>query len=384
MIIENGNPTLDLNQVPTPAFVVDRQALERNLALLDRVQQQSGASILLALKGFAMFSTFTVLNKTLAGTCASSYHEARLGREEFGGEVHTFTPAYSEKTLKEILPLSNHVIFNSPSQWLRFRPFCQKFADRVKFGLRINPEHSETEVAIYDPCRPGSRLGTRIKDLREADLDGITGLHFHTLCEQDSFALERTLQAVTEKFSDYLEKMDWINFGGGHHITREDYDIEHLCSLITTFKDKYQVKVYLEPGEAVALNAGIFIATVLDIIDNDGNIAILDASAATHLPDILEMPYRPQIIGAGKPGEKTHTYNLGGVSCLAGDHFGNYSFAQPLKIGDRLIFTDMAHYTMVKTNTFNGIPLPTLALCDGKEIKIIREFGYLDFKNRLS
>ncbi|MBN2808986.1 MAG: carboxynorspermidine decarboxylase [Deltaproteobacteria bacterium] len=382
--MENGGVTIDLSRLPSPAFVVDELALKRNLALLDRVQKESGAKVLLALKGFAMFSTFALLNRTLAGTCASSYNEARLGREEFGGEVHTFAPAYSEKTLKEILPLSNHLIFNSPGQWQRFRPLCRKFADRVKFGLRINPEHSETKVALYDPCRPGSRLGTRVQDLRDADLDGITGLHFHTLCEQDSFALERTLQAVEEKFSDYLKKMAWVNFGGGHHITREDYDIDHLCRLISAFREKYQVNVYLEPGEAVALNAGIFVATVLDLIDNHGPIAILDASAATHLPDILEMPYRPGIIGAGQPGEKNHTYSLGGVSCLAGDNFGSFSFAQPLKIGDRLVFTDMAHYTMVKTNTFNGVPLPAIALHDGTENIIIREFGYLDFKTRLS
>jgi len=381
---ENGAITFDVSTVPSPAFVVDLQALERNLAILDRVQQLSGTKILLALKGFAMFSTFPVLNKTLTGTCASSYHEARLGREEFGGEVHTFSPAYSKKTLEDILPLSNHIIFNSPGQWRRFRPLCQKFADRVKFGLRINPEHSETKVAMYDPCRPGSRLGTRAADLKKADLDGLSGLHFHTLCEQDSFALERTLKVIETKFSAYLEKMEWINFGGGHHITRQDYNIAHLCGLITVFKKKFDLNIYLEPGEAVALNAGVFISTVLDIINNNGRIAILDASATTHLPDILEMPYRPEIIGAGKPGEKTHTYNLGGISCLAGDYFGGYSFDHPLQIGDRLIFTDMAHYTMVKTNTFNGIPLPTLAIYDGKEIKIIRKFSYQDFKNRLS
>ena len=384
MILDGDTVTIDLNTVPTPCFIVDQQALERNLAILDQVQQKTTAKILLALKGFAMFSTFPILNRVLAGTCASSIDEALLGREEFGGEVHTFSPAYSEETLRKILEVSNHVVFNSFSQWQKFKPLCQSYSSRVKFGLRINPEHSETKTAMYDPCRPDSRLGIRIADFKEKDLTGISGLHFHTLCEQDSFALERTLKAVETKFGEYFPAMEWVNFGGGHHITRPDYDVEHLCSLINGFKEKYDVNIYLEPGEAVALNAGIFVTTVLDINHQGVDLAILDASASTHLPDILEMPYRPDIVGSGEPWQKKYTYRFGGVSCLAGDLIGDYSFDTPLSIGDKLVFTDMAHYTMVKTTTFNGVRLPSIALCNKGDIKIIREFGYEDFKNRLS
>ena len=384
MILDGDTVTIDLNTVPTPCFIVDQQALERNLAILDQVQQKTTAKILLALKGFAMFSTFPILNRVLAGTCASSIDEALLGREEFGGEVHTFSPAYSEETLRKILEVSNHVVFNSFSQWQKFKPLCQSYSSRVKFGLRINPEHSETKTAMYDPCRPDSRLGIRIADFKEKDLTGISGLHFHTLCEQDSFALERTLKAVETKFGEYFPAMEWVNFGGGHHITRPDYDVEHLCSLINGFKEKYDVNIYLEPGEAVALNAGIFVTTVLDINHQGVDLAILDASASTHLPDILEMPYRPDIVGGGEPWQKKYTYRFGGVSCLAGDLIGDYSFDTPLSIGDKLVFTDMAHYTMVKTTTFNGVRLPSIALCNKGDIKIIREFGYEDFKNRLS
>jgi len=375
---------LDLGGMPSPAFIVDLAALADNCEIFDHIQKRTGAKILLALKGFAMFSTFKLLNRTLAGTCASSTFEARLGREEFGGEVHSYAPAYSRESLTELLSLSDHIIFNSPGQWQRFRSQCRPFADRVKFGLRLNPEHSEAPIPLYDPCRPGSRLGTRAQDLQETDLEGLSGFHFHTLCEQDSHALGRTLNAVRQRFGPRLKKMEWINFGGGHHLTRPGYDLDHLCRLIEDFRRDFEVDVYLEPGEAVVLNAGYFMCTVLDIIDNHGPIAILDASAATHLPDILEMPYRPQIIGAGRSQEKPFTYDLGGVSCLAGDHFGTYSFARPLSIGDRLLFTDMAHYTMVKTNTFNGIPLPALTIFNGESIEIVRKFGYEDFKNRLS
>ncbi|MCB2181962.1 MAG: carboxynorspermidine decarboxylase [Desulfobulbaceae bacterium] len=381
---DNDTLNLDLTQVPSPSFIVDQEALERNLAVLDRVQQATGAKVLLALKGFAMFSVFPLLSKVLHGTCASSIDEARLGREEFGGEVHTFSPAYSDETIREVFELSDHVVFNSMGQWQRYRDLCGKHADRVQFGLRINPEHSEVKTALYDPCRPGSRLGIRRQSLAGVDLKGISGLHFHTLCELDSHALERTLAAVERNFGDLLAGMKWVNFGGGHHISRPDYDVDHLCSLITDFQKKYQVEIYLEPGEAVALNAGIFVTTVLDIIDNDLNIAILDASASTHLPDVLEMPYRPMIIGGGEPGEKPYNCRLGGNSCLAGDEIGDYSFDRPLQVGDKLAFTDMAHYTMVKTTTFNGVRLPTIALYNRGELQIIKKFGYEDFKSRLS
>lgn len=384
MIGADTSINFDVTAIPSPCFLVDQEALERNLATLALVQEESGAKILLALKGFSMFSTFSTLNTVLYGTCASSVDEARLGREEFGGEVHTFSPAYSEETIREVLAVSDHVVFNSMGQWQRFKSLCQEKADTVQFGLRLNPEHSETKTALYDPCRPGSRLGIRQDDLKGADLTGISGLHFHTLCEQDSYALERTLAAVEQKFGNYLPAMQWLNFGGGHHITRPDYNVEHLCTLIRRFRDRYNVTIYLEPGEAVALNAGVFVSTVLDITHNDEDIAILDASASAHLPDVLEMPYRPHIIGAASPHQKKHTYRLGGISCLAGDVIGDYSFDAPLSVGDKLIFTDMAHYTMVKTTTFNGVRLPTIALNNRGTIKIIRKFGYEDFKTRLS
>ena len=385
MILDGETVNLDLHELPSPCFVVDQEALERNIALLDQVQQAAGVKILLALKGFAMFSTFPVLNQVLAGTCASSVDEARLGREEFGGEVHTFSPAYTQETLAQILALSNHVTFNSISQWRHFRPLCEQFAHNVQFGLRLNPQHSEVETPLYDPCAPGSRLGIRKQSLAGFDMDGISGLHFHTLCENDSFALERTIVAIDTTFGEEIASVDWINLGGGHHITRPGYDVEHLCRILTAFKERHGIaELYLEPGEAVALNAGIFVATVLDIIDNEPDIAILDCSVSTHLPDVLEMPYRPVIVGAGMPGEKRHLYRLGGNSCLAGDVAGDYSFDQPLNVGDKLVFTDMAHYTMVKTTTFNGVRLPAIVLANGSQCRVIKEFGYDDFKNRLS
>lgn len=384
MLIENDTLTIDTTEIPSPSFIVDQQALKHNLAVLDHVQQQTGAKVLLALKGFAMFSTFSLLSKTLAGVCASSIDEALLGKEEFGKEVHTFSPAYSEESLKQILNISNHVVFNSPQQWKRFKHLCIPYANNVQFGLRINPEHSEGKVAIYDPCSPFSRLGMTLKEFEKVNLDGISGIHFHTLCEQNSFALERTLKTVEEKFGKYLHQMKWINFGGGHHITRPNYDVDHLCKLISNFKNKYNMNIYLEPGEAVALNAGIYVTTVLDIINNEMNIAIIDGSASTHLPDVLEMPYRPTLIGAGKPNKKQHTYRIAGNSCLAGDIIGDYSFDKPLNIGDKLIFTDMAHYTMVKTTTFNGVRLPIICLYNNGKLQIIKKFDYEDFKNRLS
>ena len=370
--------------IPSPCFVVDYHALERNMAIFDRVQKESGAKCLLALKGFAMFATFPLLKKTLHGVCASSINEAILGCEEFGREVHTFSPAYNEESLKDCLEVSNHLVFNSFSQFERFKTLREEFADKVEFGLRVNPEHSEGEVALYDPCTEFSRLGIVRAEFENKSLAGISGLHFHTLCEQDSYALERTLDAFEEKFGKFIHKMKWINFGGGHHITRDDYDVTHLCKLIKRFKAKYNVEVYLEPGEAVALNAGVLVTTVLDIIHNGMFIAILDTSATAHMPDVLEMPYRPIIKNAGKAGEKAYTYRLGGNSCLAGDVIADYSFDKPLKIGDKLQFLDMAHYSMVKTTTFNGVKLPAIALYRDKKVEIIKEFGYEDFKNRLS
>ncbi|KIH78044.1 carboxynorspermidine decarboxylase [Geoalkalibacter ferrihydriticus] len=377
----------DLSAVRTPAFVVFEEALEHNLAILQKVMDQSEAHILLALKAFAMHHCFPLLRQTLKGTCASGPHEARLGREFFGGEVHGFAAGYSEEDIREMAPVCDHLVFNSIGQWRRFGGLARTLNSKLDFGLRCNPEHVETEVAIYDPCGPGSRLGIIADELDETALDGISGLHFHTLCQMGADALERTLTAFEDKFGRYLERMSWVNFGGGHHISRPDYDVAHLIRIIKGFKARYpHLSVYLEPGEAVALNAGAFVASVLDITRNhDVTNVILDTSATCHMPDVLEMPYRPNIIGAANPREKAHTYRLGGISCLAGDVIGEYSFDRPLQVGDRLIFLDMAIYSMVKTNTFNGVKLPSIYYArkdDG--IELVRKFGYEDFKNRLS
>ena len=376
--------------LPTPCFVVDEARLAANLAVLDGVQRRTGAKILLALKGFAMFSVFPQLKAVLHGVCASSPHEARLGREEFGREVHAFAAAYSDEDMREIAAVADHIVFNSFAQRDRFLGPAREMAARagrtIEFGLRINPEHSEGAVPIYDPCSTGSRLGIRRAAFEGQSLDGISGLHFHTLCEQDAAPLARTLAAVEEKFGRFLPGLRWLNMGGGHHITRPGYDIDLLCHCVTHVRKAYGLDVYLEPGEAVALNAGVLAATVLDVIEADMPVAVLDASAAAHMPDVLEMPYRPGVIGAGEPGEKAWTCRLTGKSCLAGDVIGEYSFDAPLRPGDRLIFLDMAHYSMVKTNTFNGLGLPGIALTDSRTraLRMVRRFGYEDFKTRLS
>ncbi len=370
----------------TPCYVVDEGLLRKNLRILKSVQDRTGCAIVLALKGFAMFSVFPVAREYLSGTTASSLDEARLGFEEFGGEVHVYAPAYKDAELEGILKYASHVNFNSFSQWERYKPLVRSRGGKVKCGLRVNPEHSEVKVALYDPCAPGSRLGIKAEEFRGKDLEGITGLHFHTLCELNSDALERTLEAVEKKFGPYLDRMEWVNFGGGHHITRPDYDIDRLCRLVAGFREKYGVHVYLEPGEAIALNTGVLVASVLDIMPGSPEIAILDTSAAAHMPDVLEMPYRPGISGAEDPGRSPYTYRLGGLTCLAGDIIGEYSFPEPLKVGSRITFLDMAHYTMVKNNTFNGVRLPSIALYDPEknEVRVVRKFGYEDYRNRLS
>ncbi|MFA6172059.1 MAG: carboxynorspermidine decarboxylase [Kiritimatiellales bacterium] len=373
---------MNFQTVPTPGFIVDEAKLQRNLAVLAAVKARTGCKILLALKGFAMWSTFPLFRKTLDGVCASSPWEARLGREEFGGEVHAFAAAYSEADIRELLILCDEIDFNSFAQWKRFKPLFRN--QKTKVGLRINPECSTGRTPMYDPCAPKSRLGITRDQFDGESLDGISGLHFHTLCEQNADSLEITLKAVEERFGEFLPQMDWVNFGGGHHITRPDYDVDLLCRLINDFKKKYGVQVILEPGEAVALNTGVLITTVLDVVHNAGAIAILDCSCTCHMPDVLEMPYRPNITGAGQAGEKAYTYRLAGMSCLAGDVIGDYSFDRPLKPGDRLIFEDMAHYTMVKTSMFNGIHHPLIAIQRGDEVEIVREFHYEDYKNRLS
>ena len=374
---------LDARRLPSPCFVVDEVAVEENLKVLDRIQEQGGAKVLLALKAFSMWSLGPLVAKYLSGTCASGLHEARLGREYFGGEVHTYSAAYSEQDLREVLKISDHVVFNSPAQWRRFRSICPS---GKQYGLRVNPQHSEGAKPLYDPSAPFSRLGTPRDGIRPGDLDGLTGLHFHNLCEQDLPPLQRTLKAFEEKFGDLLKGMQWVNFGGGHHITRPGYQVAALISLVKEFSAKHKLQVYLEPGEAVAWQSGVLVAEVLDTMQNGMPIAILDTSATCHMPDTLEMPYRASIIGAGEPGALPHTYRLGGQSCLAGDVIGDYSFARPLEIGQRLVFEDMAYYTMVKTTTFNGVRLPSIAIWNSASgaLRVVRDFGYEDFKGRLS
>ena len=371
---------------PAPAFVVDLGRLRHNLAILDEVQKRSGAKILLALKAFSMWSVFPVIAKTLHGVCASSPWEARLGREEFGREVHSFSAAFKESDVVELLQSSNHLVFNSFGQLERFRPLWEREAGRVSVGLRVNPENSEGAVEIYDPSAPKSRLGIRRSEFEGKNLSGVEGLHFHTLCEQLFEPLERTARVFEDKFGQYLPGMKWLNLGGGHHITREGYDIDGLVQLIRHFRQKYGVEVYLEPGEAIAIGTGILVSEVLDLTRNEMDLAILDVSATCHMPDILEMPYRPEIEGGFDPGVQPHTYRLGGPSCLAGDVIGDWSFESPLSVGERLAFLDMSHYTMVKTTTFNGIQLPHICTFEPRtgELNVVRSFCYEDFKNRLS
>ena len=378
-----------IQDVPTPCYVVDEAKLIRNLELLKKVQEEAGCRILLAQKAFSMFYEYPLIGQYLAGTTASGLYEARLGREEMGKENHVFSPGYREQEMDEIVSVCDHVIFNSFSQLKKYRDRC---LGRTSMGLRINPECStQGDHAIYDPCAPGSRLGVTLENFKKAlledpdALEGVEGLHFHTLCEQNSDDLERTLRAAEEKFGDYIGQMKWLNMGGGHHITREDYDVELLIRCVRRVKDTYGVEVYLEPGEAVALNAGYLVTEVLDVVDNGIRTLILDASAACHMPDVLEMPYRPPLKDSGKPGEKAYTYRLSSCTCLAGDVIGDYSFDREIGPGDRLCFEDMAIYSMVKNNTFNGIGLPHIAvLSAGGDCRVIRSFGYDDFKCRLS
>ncbi len=372
-----------LRSLPTPCYVIDEERLRGNLEILRGVQERTGAKILLAQKAFSCYHLYPMIGEYLAGTACSGLYEARLGYEKMGRENHVFSAAYRESEIDEIISYCGHIIFNSFAQ-------LDKYRDRVlaagkKIGLRINPECSTQEGhEIYDPCSPASRLGITRRNFRSDDLRGVTGLHFHTLCEQNSDDLEKTLDAVEEKFGDVLPDMEWINFGGGHHITREDYDIPRLERCIKRMQERYGLEVWLEPGEAIALNAGYLVTEVLDLIENDMPIAILDTSAACHMPDVLEMPYRPPLIGSGENGEKRYSYRLGSQTCLAGDVIGEYSFDEPLNIGNKLVFGDMAIYSMVKNNTFNGMPLPAIMLlkADGT-ISQFRTFAYEDFRSRL-
>lgn len=375
---------MDFGNVKTPCFVVDEERLKGNLEILKDVSERAGCEILLAQKAFSMFYAYPLISKYLAGTTASGLYEARLGKENFGGETHVFSPAYREDEFEEILKYADDIVFNSPKQVKKFARRARKAGKSV--GLRVNPQCSTQEGhAIYDPCSPGSRLGTTLANFDEDILPLLDGLHFHTLCEQNSDDLETTARAFEEKFGKYLHGMKWLNFGGGHHITRKDYDREKLVSVVKHFREKYGVRVYLEPGEAVVLNAGYLVTTVLETMNNGMDIAILDTSAACHMPDVIEMPYRPPLMNSGEPNEKEFTYRLGGPTCLAGDVIGDYSFDEPLREGDRLVFEDMALYTMVKTNTFNGMPLPSILYRkESGETVTVKTFGYEDFKNRLS
>ncbi len=372
------------DKVESPCFVVSESALKSNLEVLAYVRKRTGAKVLLALKAFAMYSTFPLISKYLDGVCASGPIEAQLGYEKFGKEVHTFAPAYCDEDMEKVIKYSDVIIFNSIAQWKKYRKLISKSKRKIQVGLRVNPGYSEVEVDLYNPALPGSRLGMLPSALEGEDLTGIDGLHFHALCEQNSDVLVRVLSAFEKSYSKYIKGMKWVNFGGGHHITRKDYNVELLISTINSFKKKYGVQVHLEPGEAVALNCGVLVTTVLDVVHSDREIAILDTSAETHMPDVLAAPYRPNIIGAGKPRELGYNYRLGGLTCLAGDVIGDYSFSKPLKPGDRLVFLDMAHYSMVKTTTFNGVRLPSIALYSKGKVKILKRFGYEAYKERLS
>lgn len=372
------------DKVETPCYVIDERRLRENLEILKRVREESGCKILLAQKAYSAFATYPLIAEYLDGCTASGLFEARLGYEEmakpFGRENHIFSPAYLDEEFDEIAKICGHISFNNIRQYEKFK----ERAAGASCGIRVNPEHSTQEHGIYDPCGEFSRLGTTLANFSELP-DGVKGLHFHTLCEQNADALCETMVAVTEKFGEYLGRIEWLNMGGGHHITRPDYDVDLLIEEIQFERNQYGFDVYLEPGEAIALNAGYLVTTVLDTFKNGMDIAITDASAACHMPDVLEMPYRPNITGAGKPNEKPFTYRLGGNTCLAGDIIGDYSFDEPLKEGDRLVFEDMAIYSMCKNNTFNGVGLPSIYLLkESGELALIKQFGYEDFKQRLS
>ena len=377
---------INFDLFPSPCYVVDEALLEKNLKILKYVQDRTDCKILLATKAFSMYSVFNTIGKYLYGVTSSSLNEARLGYEEMGKEVHIFSPAYRDDEFDKIIEYCDHMVFNSFNQWKKYKNKILAQPKKIQIGLRINPEYSEIKTEIYNPCAKNSRLGITLDDFKKNEelLDGIDGIHFHTMCEQGADVLERTVKAAAEKFGGYLKNMKWLNFGGGHHITKEGYDLDRLIRVIDRVKEKYNTEIYLEPGEAVALNSGFLISTVLDVIKNGIDLAVLDVSAACHMPDVLEMPYRPEVIGAGEAGEFEYSYRLTGPTCLAGDIIGDYSFKKPLKEGDRVIFCDMAIYSMVKNNTFNGINLPSIALYSlDKKAKIIKTFGYDDFKRRL-
>ena len=374
-----------LTDLPSPCWVLEEKKLLKNLMIVKHIKEKSGAKVLLALKGYALWKSFPLLQPYLNGCCASGLHEAKLAHETFGKEVHTYSPAFKEDEIEEIAHISHHLVFNSPSQFKAYAQKAKQINPHLSLGLRVNPEYSESPKEIYNPCGLYSRLGTTLANIDESVLAQCDGLHFHALCEQSADALENVLDHFENKFGKYIPQMKWINFGGGHHITRQGYDVEKIIKLIKNFKAKYNVEVYLEPGEAIGWETGTLVTTVLDIVHNGIDIAILDSSAEAHMPDTIIMPYRSDVRDAGEAGEKAYTYRLAGNTCLAGDIMGDYSFDRPLNIGDKVIFEDQMHYTMVKATTFNGVKLPSIAIeRENGDIEIIRQFGYEDFKNRLS
>lgn len=396
---------IDYTQIPSPCFVLEEAKLRRNLELINSVQQRAGIQIILALKGFSMFSAFPLVKEYLPGATASSLNEIKLINEYMGILAHTYMPAYLDHEFDEVMARSSHITFNSMSQWERFKEKGRKGGEKERsvdfnslppflpssfppsFGIRVNPQYSEVATDMYNPCVPGSRLGVTRDKLPDTLPEGLEGIHFHTLCENDSYTLERTLAALEERFSNLLHQAKWVNMGGGHLMTREGYNTDHLVDLLIRFREKYDVEVILEPGSAIGWQTGVLVSTVLDVLDSQGiPVVILDTSFAAHMPDTLEMPYKPRIIGAyHEPVHGLPTYRLGGMTCLAGDYMGDYSFEEPLQVGDRLVFDDMIHYTMVKTTTFNGVNLPSIGIWkEDNTFQLVRTYGYESFKDRLS
>jgi len=373
-------------ELSTPYWLLEEELLENNLKILQNIKEKTGVKILLALKGYALWQSFPLVSQYLDGCCASGLHEAKLSNEKFQKELHTYSPAFKEEDIEELANISNHLVFNSPSQLQRFGALAKSYNPTLSLGLRVNPEYSESPVELYNPCGLYSRLGTTKINFDSSIINEIEGLHFHALCEQDSLALENVLQAFEEKFGEFLPKLKWVNFGGGHHITRRGYDIEKLINIINTFQAKYpHIQLYLEPGEAVGWETGTLVTSVLDILHNGMDIAILDSSAEAQMPDTIIMPYHAEVKEADEANKKAHTYRLAGNTCLAGDIMGDYSFDEPLKIGDKVIFEDQMHYTMVKATTFNGVPLPSIAIKrKNGQVEVVKEFSYEDFRDRLS
>jgi len=377
---------LDFGAVPTPCHIVDTECLRRNLVVLASVRERARCKVLLALKGFAMFSLFPLCRQHLSGASASSLWEARLAHDELGRELHACVPAYRPDELQSYLEIVDHMTFNSVSEWRRHRDAVRGAERRIECAIRVNPECSVVRPSIYDPCGPRSRLGVTLRELCADELEGVSGLHVHALCEQGADVLERVLRIVEQRFAGLLDRVSWVNLGGGHHITSAGYDVDLLVAEIERLRECWGVEVYLEPGEAVAINTGVLVATVLDVFENRMPIAMLDTSASAHMPDVLEMPYRPSVRGAGEAGEKAWTCRLGGATCLAGDFIGDYSFDAPLEPGERVVLEDMTHYTMVKSTTFNGVRLPSIATFDPARgrLDVVREFSYEDYRGRLS